>query len=40
VDILRRFKMEDCRPMAELMVTNMNKVVNLDLELVDPRIYR
>jgi len=38
VEILRRFNMEDCRPMDTPMVTNMKKVVTSDLELVDPRI--
>jgi hypothetical protein len=32
--------MEDCRPMATPMVTNLKKVVTSDSELVDPRIYR
>jgi hypothetical protein len=40
VYILSIFRMEDCRPMARLMVTNMNKVITLDSKLVDPRIYR
>jgi hypothetical protein len=40
VEILRRFRMEDCRPMATPMVTNLKKVVTSDSELVDPRIYR
>jgi hypothetical protein len=40
VEILRRFRMEDCRPMATPMVTNLKKVITSDSELVDPRIYR
>jgi hypothetical protein len=40
VEILRRFRMEDCRPMATPMVTNMKKVITSYSELVDPRIYR
>jgi hypothetical protein len=39
VEILRRFRMEDCRPMATPMVTNLKKVVTSDSELVDHRIY-
>jgi hypothetical protein len=30
--------MEDCRPMATPMVTNMNKVITSYSKLVDPRI--
>jgi hypothetical protein len=40
VEILRRFGMEDCRPMATPMITNLKKVVTSDSELVDPRLYR
>jgi hypothetical protein len=32
--------MEDCKSMATPMITNLKKVVTLDSELVDPRIYR
>jgi hypothetical protein len=32
--------MEDCRPMATPMVTNMKEVVTSDSKLVDPRIYK
>jgi hypothetical protein len=32
--------MEECKPTATPMVTNLNKVITLDLELIDPRIYR
>jgi hypothetical protein len=31
--------MEDCRPMATSMVTNLKKVITSDSELVDPKIY-
>jgi hypothetical protein len=40
VEILRRFRMEDCKPMATPMITNLKKVITSDSELVDPRIYR
>jgi hypothetical protein len=40
VEILRRFNMEEYRPMATPMVTNLKKVITSDSELVDPRIYR
>jgi hypothetical protein len=40
VDILRRFRMEDYKPMATPIITNLKKVVTLDSELVDPRIDR
>jgi hypothetical protein len=39
VEILRRFRMEDCRPMATPMVTNMKKVITSVSELVDPKIF-
>jgi hypothetical protein len=39
VDILRRFKMEDCRVMNTPMVTNMKKVFTSDSKLVDTKIY-
>jgi hypothetical protein len=32
--------MEDCRPMATPMITDLKKVVTSDLELVDPKLYR
>jgi hypothetical protein len=38
--VFKRFRIEDCRPMATPMVTNLKKVSNSYLELVDPRIYR
>jgi hypothetical protein len=39
IEILKRFKMEDCRSMTTPMVTNMKKVITSYSELVDPRIY-
>jgi hypothetical protein len=40
VDILRRFQMEDCRPMSTPMITNWKKLHSSELELVDPTLYR
>jgi hypothetical protein len=40
VEILSRFRMEDCKPMAMPMVTNLKKVITSDSKLVDPKIYR
>jgi len=40
VEILRRFRMEDCRPIATPIVTNLKNFVTSDLNLVDPMIYR
>jgi hypothetical protein len=40
VDILRRFKIEDCRSMATPMATNLKKFVTSYSKLVDPKIYR
>ena len=40
VDILRRFRMEDCRPMSTPMVTNCKKLLASEGELVDPTLYR
>ena len=40
VDILRRFEMEDCRPMSTPMITNLKKLVASESELVDPTLYR
>ena len=39
VDILRRFQMEDCRPMSMLMVSNWKKLYASEGELVDPTLY-
>jgi hypothetical protein len=40
VENLRRFRMEQCKPMAMPMVTNLKKIDTSYSELVDPRIYR
>jgi hypothetical protein len=32
--------MEDCKPMAMPIITNLKKVVTLDSDLVDPKIYK
>ena len=40
VDILRRFRMEDCRSMSTPMVTNWKKLHASKGELVDPTLYR
>jgi hypothetical protein len=40
VNILRRFKMEDCKPMATPMIRNLKKIDTSDSKLVVPRIYR
>ena len=38
-DILRRFQMEDCRPMSTPMITNWKKLHDFEGELVDPTLY-
>ena len=40
VDILRRFRMEDCRPMSTPMITNWKNLHASEGELVDPTLYR
>jgi hypothetical protein len=40
VDILRRFRMGDCKPMTTPMITNLKKLSASDSELVDPTLYR
>jgi hypothetical protein len=40
IEILKRFRMEDCKSMATPMITNLKKIDTLDSELMDPRIYR
>jgi hypothetical protein len=40
IEILKRFQMEDYKPMATPMITNPKKVIALDLELVDPTLYK
>ena len=39
VDILRRFRMEDCRPMSTPMITNWKKLHASNRDLVDPILY-
>jgi hypothetical protein len=40
VEILRRFRMTDCRPMSTPLVTNWRKIDVSSSETVDPTIYR
>jgi hypothetical protein len=40
LDILRIFGMEDCKPMATPMITNIKKINTSYLELLDRRIYK
>ena len=40
VDILRRFRMEDYKPMSTSMITNSKKLHASEGELVDPTLYR
>ena len=35
-DVLRRFRMEDCRPMSKPMITNWKKLHASEGELLDP----
>eukprot|EP00253_Pinus_taeda_P033053 PITA_33053 len=39
-EILKRFKMQECRPMATLMITNWKKIDALEDKNVDPFLYR
>eukprot|EP00253_Pinus_taeda_P002707 PITA_02707 len=39
-EILKRFRMEDCRPMATLMITNWKKIDASKDKDVDPTLYR
>jgi hypothetical protein len=39
-DILRRFQMEDCRPMTTPMITNWKKLHASESQLVDSTLYR
>jgi hypothetical protein len=36
VEILKRFRIENCKPMATPMITNLKKVTALDSKLADP----
>jgi hypothetical protein len=40
VDILRIFRMEECKSLDTPMITNLNKVATSYSELVDMRIYK
>lgn len=40
VEILRRFRMDDCRPMSTPMITNLKKLSTSESRLVDPTLYR
>jgi hypothetical protein len=40
VEILKRFRMEDCKPMSTPMITNLRKLNASESELVDPTLYR
>jgi hypothetical protein len=40
VEILKRFGMEDCKPMATPMVTNLKKLSTSESQKVNPTIYR
>jgi hypothetical protein len=40
VQILKRFRMKDYKPMATPMIINLKKVTTSDSELVDPTLYR
>jgi hypothetical protein len=40
VEILKRFGMEDCKPMATPMITNLKKLNSSKSEKVNPTIYR
>ena len=39
VDILKRFRMEDCRPMCTPMITNWKQLHASEGKLVDPTLY-
>eukprot|EP00253_Pinus_taeda_P018017 PITA_18017 len=40
IEILKRFKMQDCRPMATPMITNWKKIDASEDKEVDPTLYR
>jgi hypothetical protein len=40
IQILKRFEMEDSKPMATPTITNLKKVTTSNSELVDPTLYR
>ena len=39
IDIMRRFRMGDCRPMSTPIITNQKKLHAFDSKLVDPTLY-
>ena len=39
-EILKRFRMQDCRPMATPMITNLKKIDASEDKEVDPTLYR
>ena len=39
-EVLKSFQMEDCRPMATLMITNQMKIDTFEDDEVDPTLYR
>ena len=39
-EILKRFQMEDCRPMATPMITNWKKIDTTEDDEADPTLYR
>jgi hypothetical protein len=40
VEILKRFRMEDYKPMPTAMMTNLKQVTASDSKMVDPMLYR
>ena len=40
IEILKRFQMEDCRPMAMPMITNWKKINTSEDDWDDPTLYR
>ena len=40
IDILKRFRMDDCKPVATPMITNLKKVTTSDSDMMDPTLYR
>ena len=40
IEILKRFKMEDCRSMATPMITNWKKIDTSEDDEADPTLYR
>ena len=40
IEILKRFQMEDCRPMATPMITNWKKIDTSEDDEANPTLYR